>query len=143
MIFPRYHQRRAVSRLLEDQKVKGAGHRYLIEHSAGSGKSNTITWLAFRLSNFFQHYTDEKPIYDSVFVVTDRLALNSQIARNIRQFQLTPGEVEYITDSEDGKGKKTAQDLKKAIEDHKKIIVTNIQKFPSIAEAVQHYPDRN
>ena len=143
LIFPRYHQHRAVEHLLIDQREKGAGHRYLIEHSAGSGKSNTITWLAFRLSNFFRYYTDNKPLFDTVFVVTDRLALNSQIAKNIRQFQMTEGEVAYITDSEDGKQKKTALDLKKAIEDGKKIIVTNIQKFPSIAEAVQHYSDHN
>lgn len=143
VIFPRFHQWRAVEHLLIDQRENGAGHRYLIEHSAGSGKSNTITWLAFRLSNFFRHYDDEKPLFDGVFVVTDRLALNSQIARNIRQFQMTEGEVAYITDSEDGKAKKTAQDLKAAIEGGKRIIVTNIQKFPSIAEIVQHYTDHN
>lgn len=143
MIFPRYHQRRAVWRLLAEQREKGVGHRYLIEHSAGSGKSNTITWLAFRLSNLFQNYTDAKPMFDTVFVVTDRLALNTQIGKNIRQFDITPGQVEYIMDSEDGKVKKTAQDLKNAIEKHKKIIVVNIQKFPSISEAVEHYTDRN
>lgn len=143
MIFPRYHQRRAVCRLLAEQREKGVGHRYLIEHSAGSGKSNTITWLAFRLSNLFRDYTDAKPMFDTVFVVTDRLALNTQIGKNIRQFDITPGEVEYIMDSEDGKVKKTAQDLKNAIEKHKKIIVVNIQKFPSISEAVEHYTDRN
>lgn len=143
IIFPRYHQRRTVCRLLAEQREKGVGHRYLIEHSAGSGKSNTITWLAFRLSNLFQHYTDAKPMFDTVFVVTDRLALNAQIGKNIRQFDITPGEVEYIMDSEDGKVKKSAQDLKDAIEKHKKIIVVNIQKFPSISEAVQHYADRN
>lgn len=143
VIFPRYHQRRAVWRLLAELKEKGVGHRYLIEHSAGSGKSNTITWLAFRLSNLFRFYTDSKPMFDTVFVVTDRLALNSQIGKNIRQFDITAGEVEYIMDSEDGKIKKTAQDLKNAIEMRKKIIVVNIQKFPSIAESVQHYTDRN
>jgi len=143
MIFPRYHQRRVVWRLLAELKEKGVGHRYLIEHSAGSGKSNTITWLAFRLSNLFQNYTDNKPIFDTVFVVTDRLALNTQIGKNIRQFDLTPGEVEYIMDSEDGKVRKTAQDLKNAIEARKKIIVVNIQKFPSISDSVQHYADRN
>ena len=143
IIFPRYHQRRAVCRLLAEQREKGVGHRYLIEHSAGSGKSNTITWLAFRLSNLFQHYTDAKPMFDTVFVVTDRLALNTQIGKNIRQFDITQGEVEYIMDSEDGKVKKSAQDLKDAIEKHKKIIVVNIQKFPSISEIVQHYTDRN
>lgn len=143
MIFPRYHQRRAVWRLLAEQREKGVGHRYLIQHSAGSGKSNTITWLAFRLSNLFQNYTDAKPMFDTVFVVTDRLALNTQIGKNIRQFDITPGEVEYIMDSEDGKVKKTAQDLKNAIEKHKKIIVVNIQKFPSISGAVEHYTDRN
>ena len=143
LIFPRYHQRRAVRNLLDAQREKGVGHRFLIEHSAGSGKSNTITWLAFRLANLFRNYTDDKPIFDSVFVVTDRLVLNSQISNNIRQFQMTDGEVAYITDSEDGHGKKTAKDLKDAIEAHKKIIVTNIQKFPWIAESVMHYPDRN
>ena len=143
VIFPRYHQRRAVWRLLAEQREKGVGHRYLIQHSAGSGKSNTITWLAFRLSNLFRDYTDKRPMFDTVFVVTDRLALNTQIGKNIRQFDITPGEVEYVMDSEDGKVRKTAQDLKNAIEKHKKIIVVNIQKFPSIAEAVQHYADRN
>ena len=143
VIFPRYHQRRAVRKLLAAQREKGVGHRFLIEHSAGSGKSNTITWLAFRLANLFRNYTDDKSLFDSVFVVTDRLVLNNQIANNIRQFQMTDGEVAYITDSEDGRGKKTAKDLKEAIESHKKIIVTNIQKFPWIAESVMHYPDRN
>lgn len=109
MIFPRYHQRRAVSRLLAEQREKGVGHRYLIEHSAGSGKSNTITWLAFRLSNLFQNYTDDKPMFDTVFVVTDRLALNTQIGKNIRLFDITPGEVEYIMDSEDGKLEKLSR----------------------------------
>ena len=143
VIFPRYHQRRAVEHLLYDLRENGVGHRYLIEHSAGSGKSNTITWLAFRLSNFFRYFNDKKPLFDGIFVVTDRLALNSQIAKNIRQFQMTEGEVAYITDSEDGKTKKTAQDLKAAIESGKRIIVTNIQKFPSIAEIVHHYSDHN
>lgn len=137
VIFPRYHQRRAVQRLIQAQYDKGAGHKYLIEHSAGSGKSNTITWLAFRLSNLFRKYSDEKPLYDSVFVVTDRLVLNSQIANNIRQFQMIEGLAEYITED------KTAQDLKKAIENHTRIIVTNIHKFPLIAESVKHYTDRN
>jgi len=143
LIFPRYHQRRAVTRLIAEQREKGVGHRYLIEHSAGSGKSNTITWLAFRLSNLFRCYTDSKPMFDTVFVVTDRLALNAQIGKNIRQFDVTPGEVDYIMDSEDGKVKKTARDLLTAIEQKKKIIVVNIHKFPCIAEAVHHYTDRN
>lgn len=143
LIFPRWHQRRAVRRLLCAQQQKGVGHRFLIQHSPGSGKSNTITWLAFRLSNFFQHFDDARPMFDTIFVVTDCLQLNSQIANNIRQFQITEGEVEYIIDSDDGKKKKTAQDLKTAIEVRKKIIVTNIQKFPSIAEAVKHFSDRN
>lgn len=136
LIFPRYHQRRAVERLLGAQRTDGVGHRYLIEHSAGSGKSNTITWLAFRLSNFFRNFTDSKPLFDSVFVVTDRLALNSQIANNIRQFQMTEGEVAYITD------KHSAQDLKDAINARKKIVVTNIQKFPVIASAVSQDANR-
>ena len=132
LIFPRYHQRRAVERLLSAQKEKGVGHRFLIEHSAGSGKSNTITWLAFRLSGLFRSYDDIKPMFDTVFVVTDRLVLNSQIARNIRQFQITEGQVEYITDQD------SSEKLKTAIEHQKKIIVTNIQKFPVIADLVSH-----
>jgi type I restriction enzyme R subunit len=136
LLFPRYHQRRAVERLLSQLKEDGTGKNYLVQHSAGSGKSNTITWLTYKLANFYQNYTDEKALYDSIIVVTDRKVLNSQIQENIRQFDNTPGAVAYINE------KKTSQDLKKAIEDRKRIIITTLQKFPIISSEVGRYPDR-
>lgn len=136
LIFPRYHQRRAVLHIVGDVKEKGAGHRYLIQHSAGSGKSNTITWLAFRLSNLYRTVEDEKPIFDSVLVVTDRRVLDRQLQNNLRQFQITEGEVKYIDN------KCNSQDLKRAIEDRKRIIVTTLQKFPVISDTIRLFPDR-
>lgn len=136
LIFPRFHQRRAVNRVLEALKSDSAGKNYLIQHSAGSGKSNTITWLAYRLANFYQKYTDDKALFDSVIVVTDRRVLNKQIQENVRQLDNTPGVVAYIDE------KCTAQDLKDAIEAKKRIIITTIQKFPIISEEVTNYKDR-
>lgn len=136
LLFPRFHQRRAVLRILEALRVDGTGKNYLVQHSAGSGKSNTITWLAYRLANFYQNYTNTKALYDSVIVVTDRRVLNKQIQNNIRQLDNTPGVVAYIDE------KSTSQDLKDAIEDKKRIIITTIQKFPVIAKEVTNYPDR-
>ena len=83
LLFPRFHQRRAVQRLLQAVKDEGAGKNYLIQHSAGSGKSNTITWLAYRLAGFYQHENDEKALYDSVVIVNDRRALDKKIQNNI------------------------------------------------------------
>ncbi len=137
LIFPRYHQRRAVKKLTTDVKQKGAGSRYLIQHSAGSGKSNTITWLAFSLSSLLQNYSDDKVLFDSVIVVTDRRVLDAQLQKNIKQYSLTPGEVMAIDD------KCTSQDLKKAIEDRKRIIITTLQKFPVISESITLFSDRN
>ena len=136
LIFPRWHQRRAVKKLLKDITERGAGHNYLIQHSAGSGKSHTITWLAYRLSSLHQHYTDEKALFDSVIVVNDRVALDTQMQRNFKQFEQTSGEVCYIDD------KCTSQDLKTAIEKRRRIIVTTLQKFPVIAEDIKKYKDR-
>lgn len=138
LIFPRYHQRRAVQKLVAHSKQNGAGHRYLIQHSAGSGKSNTISWLAFRLSSLYQKMYEgsDKAVFDSVIVVTDRRALDKQLGDNIAQFAQTEGEVVLINDN------KTSQDLKKAIEGKKKIIVTTLQKFPVIADSIQLFPDR-
>jgi type I restriction enzyme R subunit len=136
LIFPRWHQRRAVKKLLADVKERGAGHCYLIQHSAGSGKSHTITWLAFRLSSLYQHFTDEHKLFDSVIVVNDRVALDLQMQRNFQQFEQTKGEVVYINEN------CTSQDLKDAIENRKLIVVTTLQKFPVIAEDIKKYPDR-
>lgn len=137
LLFPRFHQRRAVNRILEALKVDGTGKNYLVQHSAGSGKSNTITWLAYRLANFYQNYTDSKALFDSVIVVTDRRVLNKQIQDNIRQLDNTPGVVAYLDE------KTTAQDLKDAINDKKRIIITTIQKFPVISDVVGSFTDRN
>ena len=136
LLFPRFHQRRAVNRILEALKEDGTGKNYLIQHSAGSGKSNTITWLAYRLANFYQNYTDQKALFDSVIVVTDRRVLNKQIQDNIRQLDNTPGVIAYLDE------KTTAQDLKDAINDKKRIIITTIQKFPIISDVVGSFSDR-
>jgi type I restriction enzyme R subunit len=136
LLFPRFHQRRAVQRLLNTIKAEGVGKNYLIQHSAGSGKSNTITWLAYRLSGFYQKDTDPKALYDSVIIVNDRRVLDKQIQNNIRQLDNTPGLVAYIDEN------KTAQDLKKAIEEGKRIIITTIQKFPVISETIASMPNR-
>jgi type I restriction enzyme R subunit len=136
MIFPRFHQRRAVQNILEAVKHDGVGAKYLIQHSAGSGKSNTISWLAHRLSDFYQHPDDEKALFNGVIVVTDRRVLDKQIQDNIRQFEQMPGTVEYIDE------KKSSQDLKNAIEKGKRVIVTTLQKFPVISEVVAQNKDK-
>lgn len=136
LLFPRFHQRRAVHRILDQLKADGTGHNYLIQHSAGSGKSNTITWLAYRLANFYRFPTDEKALFDSIFVVTDRRLLNKQIQENIRQFDNTPGVVAYIDE------KATSKELREAIEAKKRIIVTTLQKFPIISDTISSFPDR-
>jgi type I restriction enzyme R subunit len=136
LIFPRFHQRRAVQNLLEAVRKDGVGRKYLIQHSAGSGKSNTISWLAHRLSDFYQHPDDEKALYNSVIVVTDRRVLDKQIQDNIRQFEQMPGTVEYIDKN------KTGQDLKNAIEKDKRVIVTTLQKFPVISDVIAQNRDK-
>lgn len=136
LIFPRYHQRRAVQKMLIAVKEEGVGGKYLIQHSAGSGKSNTIAWLAHRLSDFFQHPDDEKALFSSVLVVTDRRVLDKQIQDNIKQFDNTPGAVAYIG------ANKTSQDLKDAIDAKKRVIVTTLQKFPVISKYVSENLDR-
>ena len=124
MIFPRYHQLDAVTKLVKDAKENGSGKNYLIQHSAGSGKSNSIAWLAYRLSSL--HDDNDNKIFDSVIVVTDRKVLDSQLQNTIYQFDHVPGTVVKID-----KGK-TSKDLLQAINDGKKIIITTLQKFPRI-----------
>jgi len=136
LIFPRFHQRRAVQNLLDAVRKDGVGNKYLIRHSAGSGKSNTISWLAHRLSDFYQHPDDERALYNSVIVVTDRRVLDKQIQDNIRQFEQMPGTVEYIDKN------KTGQDLKNAIEKGKRVIVTTLQKFPVISDVIAQNKDK-
>lgn len=128
LIFPRYHQLDVVKKLIEEVRLKGTGEDYLIQHSAGSGKSNSIAWLAYGLSNL--HDKDDEPIFTSVIIVSDRRVLDSQLQETIMSFDHTPGVVETI-----GKDK-TSQDLKGAINNNRKIIVTTLQKFPVIYEEV-------
>lgn len=121
IIFPRYHQYDVVKKILADVKDKGAGVNYLIEHSAGSGKSNSIAWIAYRLASAFDK--DDKYIFDSVIIVTNRIVLDSQLQDTINSFDHKAGLVECITQ------KKGSRGLVDAINDKKKIIICTIQKF--------------
>ena len=142
LIFPRYHQRRAVHRLVEDVHEKSAGHNYLIQHSAGSGKSNTITWLAFRLSSLYKTPDAPSALFDSILVVVDRRILNDQLQSNFRQFSTTDGEIYAVGQGKNAEGHES-KDLKFAIESRKRIIITTIQMFPYIADSIKMFPDRN
>jgi len=134
MIFPRYHQLDSVRNILKYAKENGAGKRYLVQHSAGSGKSNSISWLAHQLVGLFDK-TNTKTVFDSVIVVTDRVILDSQIQRNIKQFEQVAGLVEHID--------KGSKHLKEALEENKKIIITTIQKFPYIVNEIGELPGNN
>lgn len=124
MIFPRYHQLDVVTKLVDSSKTYGSGKNYLIQHSAGSGKSNSIAWLSYRLASL--HDKNDNKIFDSVIIVTDRKVLDSQLQDTIGQFEQVSGMVAKI-----GKNQ-TSKDLLKAINDGKKIIITTLQKFPII-----------
>lgn len=126
LIFPRYHQLDAVRRLISHSRGHGAGQSYLIQHSAGSGKSNSIAWLAHQLSVL--HDEEDRRVFDSIVVITDRRVLDRQLQRTVRQFQQTPGVVENIDT--------TSRQLKEALESGKTIIVTTLQKFPVIVEEI-------
>ncbi len=123
-IFPRYHQLDVVTKLLADVKENGVGQKYLIQHSAGSGKSNSIAWLAHQLIGLEQ---DGRPMLDSVIVVTDRRILDKQIRDTIKQFMQVSNTVAWAEHS---------GDLTKAITDGKRIIVTTIEKFPYIVPQI-------
>ena len=131
LIFPRYHQLNSVSKMLNDAKQNGAGKRYLIQHSAGSGKSNSISWLAHQLVGLHDS-TNTNTIFDTVIVVTDRKVLDAQIRNNIKQFEQVKGVVEAITEG--------SKQLKTALEEGKKIIITTIQKFPYIVNEIGELP---
>jgi type I restriction enzyme R subunit len=123
-VFPRYHQLDVVRRLLADVAANGAGKRYLIQHSAGSGKSNSIAWLAHQLIGARK---DGKEVFDSIIVVTDRRILDQQIRDTIKQFAQVGSTVGHA----EGSG-----DLRKFIESGKKIIISTVQKFPFILEEI-------
>ncbi len=132
LIFPRYHQLDAVRRLVAHAREHGPGQNYLIQHSAGSGKSNSIAWLAHQLS--ILHDASDRRIFDSIIVITDRRVLDRQLQRTVRQFEQTRGVVENIDT--------TSRQLQEALESGKTIIVTTLQKFPVIVEQVGELPGR-
>lgn len=135
LIFPRYHQLDVVRKLIRDVSDNGAGHNYLIQHSAGSGKSNSIAWTAYRLASL--HDKDNNAIFSSVVVVTDRTVLDAQLQETISGFDHTLGAVETI-----GEGK-NSRDLRDAINAGVRIIVTTLQKFPVIYQEVDAVKGRN
>ncbi|NCC31931.1 MAG: type I restriction endonuclease subunit R [Chloroflexia bacterium] len=122
--FPRYHQRDVVRKLLADARAQGAGRRYLIQHSAGSGKSNSIAWLAHQLIGLER---ESVAIFDSVIVVTDRTNLDKQIRDTIKQFAQVSATVGHADNS---------GDLRTFLASGKKIIITTVQKFPFILDAI-------
>lgn len=127
MIFPRYHQLDVVTKLLNDVKINGAGHNYLIQHSAGSGKSNSIAWLAHRLNGL--HNANDEKIFQCVIIVTDRRVLDSQLQNTVYQFDHVEGVVQKIN--------KNAKQLKEAIDAGTGIVITTLQKFPVIYKEVK------
>lgn len=133
MIFPRYHQLDAVRKMTQHARANGAGSNYLIQHSAGSGKSNSIAWLAYRLSGL--HNDHDERIFNSVIVVTDRRVLDSQLQNTIYQFEHKSGVVQRID--------KDSQQLADAIGGGANIIITTLQKFPFVIDKVGDLPDRN
>ncbi len=132
LIFPRYQQLDCVRKLVTDARALGAGQRYLIQHSAGSGKSFTIGWLAHQLATL--HDSSDRRVFDSIIVVTDRRVLDRQLQTTMRQFEQTLGVVENIDT--------TSRQLKEALEAGKTIIVTTLQKFPVIAKQIGELPGK-
>ncbi|MEO7987523.1 MAG: type I restriction endonuclease, partial [Gemmatimonadales bacterium] len=132
MIFPRYHQLESVRRLEAAARTEGPGHNYLIQHSAGSGKSNSIAWLGHRLASL--HDADDRKVFDSVVVVTDRRVLDQQLQNTIYQFEHRAGVVVKI----DEDSAQLAEALKAGVP----IIVTTLQKFPFVTDKVGELPDR-
>jgi len=132
MIFPRYHQLDVVRKVTTDAKTNGAGKNYLIQHSAGSGKSNSIAWLAYRLSSL--HNAQDERVFNSVIVITDRLVLDQQLQNTIYQFEHKTGVVQKID--------KDSTQLAYAISAGTHIIITTLQKFPFVIDKVGDIPNR-
>lgn len=135
LIFPRYHQLDVVRKLVADVTENGAGKSYLIEHSAGSGKSNSISWVAYRLATIFKKNND--PLFKSVIIVTDRRVLDQQLQNTVDGMDHLPGFVETIDKD------KHAKDLKTAINYGARIIVTTLQKFPVIYKEIEEAHGKN
>lgn len=133
LFFPRYHQLDVVRGILTDAKQYGVGQTYLIQHSAGSGKSNSITWLAYQLVELYDTVGTDN-VFDSVVVVTDRRVLDTQLKDNIKLFSETKNIVAHA---------ESAAELKAHLELGKKIIITTVQKFPFIVDGIDDLTDRN
>lgn len=136
ILFPRYHQWRAVTRLVEAARVEGAGNRYLVQHSAGSGKTNSISWLAHRLSQL--HDDQNARVFDTVVVVTDRTVLDKQLQDAIGQFEKQAGVMQSITKDA---GESKSKQLAAALTGGKNIVIVTIQSFEALIAAIQTLPE--
>ena len=134
LIFPRYHQLEVLRNIQTQLKSEGVGNNFLIQHTTGSGKSYEIGWLSHLLSSLYQKPEDKKGLFDSVLVITDRKNLDSQIRQVVESLQQTDGVVETVT--------KDSQELKKYIEENRKIITTTIQKFPVISKQISQQKNK-
>lgn len=134
MIFPRYHQWDVVNRLIKAARTEGPGHKYLIQHSAGSGKSNSIAWTAHQLSSLHDQAGNKQ--FDSVIIVTDRTVLDAQLQDTIYQFEHVDGVVGRINNKE-GDGSKSEK-LATALESSQPIIIVTIQTFPYVLKAIEN-----
>ena len=133
LIFPRYHQRDAVRKLVAHARAHGPGQQYLIQHSAGSGKSNTIAWTAHRLASL--HDDQNRRVFDSVIIITDRRVLDRQLQNTVRQFEQVPGIVRVID--------KDSTQLAEALMESADIIVSTLQKFPFVLDKVESLSGRS
>lgn len=133
LIFPRFHQLDVVRRLTTDAKANGAGHHYLIQHSAGSGKSNSIAWLGYQLANLYDK--QDARVFDSVIVITDRRVLDQQLQDTIYQFDHVLGVVQKVD--------RNASQLAEALTSGTNIIITTLQKFPFVLDKIGELPQRN
>lgn len=131
LIFPRYHQLDTVRRILSDAEEKGAGQNYLIQHSAGSGKSNTIAWTAHRLSELYRG--GEEKVFDTVVVITDRRVLDRQLSETVQSFSQVRGVVKHVESS---------AELREALESGVKIVTSTLQKFPVIVDTIEETKGR-
>lgn len=136
MIFPRYHQWDVVNRLIEATHAEGPGKRYLIQHSAGSGKSNSIAWTAHQLASMYRD--DGQRLFSSVIVVTDRTVLDSQLQNTIYQFEHAQGVVRPI--NRDIGNQSKSEQLAEALAEQTRIIIVTIQTFPALFDALEKYP---
>lgn len=132
MIFPRYHQLDCVRKMIVDARSRGPGTNYLIQHSAGSGKSNSIAWLAHRLASLYDENDDK--VFDSVIVITDRIVLDQQLQNTIYQFEHKQGVVQKID--------RDSTQLAEALASSVPIIITTLQKFPFVTEKIGELPKR-